>query len=75
MDKVRFAIEVHLRTGRPICELARAYDLDRSWLYRRLARYRALGEAGLELRSRRPKTSPSRIADLYEDEVVRCARS
>lgn len=70
MDKGRFAIEVHLRTGRPIAELARTYDLDRSWLYRRLARYRAEGEAGLALRSRRPKTSPARIADLYEDEIV-----
>jgi transposase InsO family protein len=70
MDKGRFAIETHLRTGRPIAELARAYELDRSWLYRRLARYRREGEAGLEQRSRRPHRSPSRIADLYEEEIV-----
>jgi len=70
MDKGRFAIEVHLRTGRSIAELAKVYELDRSWLYRRLARYRQEGEAGLELHSRRPKTSPTRIADLYEDEIV-----
>jgi transposase InsO family protein len=71
MDKGRFVIETHLRTGRPIGELAKAYGLDRSWLYRRLRRYRLEGEAGLEARSKRPKTSPTRIADLYEDEIVR----
>jgi transposase InsO family protein len=70
VDKVRFVVELHLRTGRPLGELAKSYDLDRSWLYRRLARYRREGEAGLELRSRRPRTSPARIADLYEDEIV-----
>jgi len=70
VDKVRFVIETHLRTGRPVAELATAYGVDRSWVYRRLARHRAEGEAGLELRSRRPKGSPTRIADLYEDEIV-----
>ena len=82
MDKVRFVIETHVRTGRPVAELAKAYEVDRSWVYRRLARYRAEGEAGLELRSRRPKGSPTRIADLFEGEIVamrspttRCSRS
>jgi transposase InsO family protein len=70
VDRVRFVIETHLRTGRPVGELAMAYRLDRSWVYRRLARYRAEGEAGLERRSRRPHRSPSRIADLYEEEIV-----
>jgi transposase InsO family protein len=70
MDKGRFVVEVHLRTGRPIGELARAYGMDRSWLYRRLARYRREGPAGLELRSRRPKTSPTALAERWEDEIV-----
>jgi transposase InsO family protein len=70
VDKVRFVVETHLRTGRPVAELARAYKVDRSWVYRRLARYRRDGDVGLELRSRRPLHSPTRIADLYEDEIV-----
>jgi transposase InsO family protein len=70
MDKGRFVIETHLRTGRSIGELARVYDMDRSWLYRRLARYRSEGEQGLEPRSRRPHRSPSRITGRYEDEIV-----
>ena len=56
--------------GRPIKELARAHDVNPSWLFKLLRRYRLEGPAGLEPRSRRPKSSPSRIADLYEDEIV-----
>src|SRR5277367_68389 len=71
MDKGRFLIETHLRTGRSVAELAAAHGVSRGWLYKLLARYRREGFAGLEPRSRRPKSSPSRIADLYEDEIVR----
>lgn len=70
MDKGRFVIETHLRTGRPIGELAKAYGTDRSWLYRRLARYRREGDAGLELRSRRPHRSQTRITDRFEEYIV-----
>jgi transposase InsO family protein len=71
MDKGRFLIETHLRTGRSIKELASAHQVSESWLFKLLRRYRLEGPAGLEPRSRRPKTSPTRIADLYEDEIVR----
>jgi len=71
MDKGRFLIETHLRTGQSLGELAKTHGVHRSWLYKRLARYRREGEAGLELRSTRPKTSPTRIADLWEEEIVR----
>ncbi len=70
MDKRKFLIETHLRTGRPIGELAAAHGVSRGWLYKLLARYRRQGPSGLEPRSRRPRTSPARIADLYEDEIV-----
>ena len=70
MDMGRFLVEMHLRTGKPIKELARTHDVNPSWLFKLLRRYRLEGPAGLEPRSRRPKSSPSRIADLYEDEIV-----
>src|SRR5579862_2984408 len=44
--------------------------MSRSWLYKLLARYRLEGPAGLEPASRRPHRSPTRITDLWEDEVV-----
>lgn len=71
MDKGRFLIETHLRTGRSIKELAAAHGASESWLFKLLRRYRLEGPKGLEPRSRRPRTSPTRIADLYEDEIVR----
>jgi transposase InsO family protein len=70
VDKSRFLIETHLRTGRPIAELAAAHGVHRSWLYKLLARYRREGAAGLEPRSRRPHSSPTRIADRHEDAIV-----
>jgi len=70
MDMGRFLIETHLRTGKPIKELARTHGVNPSWLFKLLRRYRLEGPAGLEPRSRRPRSSPSRIADLYEDEIV-----
>ena len=48
MDKGRFLIETHLRAGQSLGELAKAYGVHRSWLYKRLARYRREGAAGLE---------------------------
>jgi transposase InsO family protein len=71
MDKGRFLIETHLRTGRPIAELATAHQVSRSWLYKLRKRYRLEGPDGLEPRSKRPKISPTRIADVYADEIVR----
>jgi transposase InsO family protein len=70
VDKGRFLIETHLRTGRPIAELAAAHGVHRSWLYKLLARYRREGDTGLQARSRRPHRSPTRIAGTWEDEVV-----
>ena len=70
MDKGRFLVETHLRTGQSIGELAKAHGVHRSWLYKLLKRYRTEGESGLELRSRRPHSSPTRITDLYEDDIV-----
>ena len=70
MDLGRYLVEAHLLEGRPVAELAEAHGVHRSWIYKLLARYRAEGEAGLEPRSRRPQRSPTKIRDLYEDEIV-----
>jgi transposase InsO family protein len=71
MDLGRFVLDKHLRTGRPIKELARAHDVSPGWVFKLKRRYLLEGEAGLEPRSRRPRSSPTRIADLWEDEIVR----
>ncbi len=66
----RFLIETHLRTRRPIKKLAAAHEVNARWLFKLLRRYRLEGPAGLEPRSRRPHRSPTRIADVYENEIV-----
>ena len=43
MDMGRFLIEMHLRTGKPIKELARAHDVNPSWLFKLLRRERGPG--------------------------------
>ena len=70
MDKARFLVEAHLREGRPVLELAAAHGVHFSWIYRLLERYRAEGESGLELRSRRPHSSPTATPAALEDEIV-----
>jgi transposase len=70
MELGRFLIETHLRTGRPIAELAAAHGVHRSWLYKLLARYREQGDVGLVPGSRRPHNSPTRVADRYDEAVV-----
>ena len=70
MEIGQFLIETHLRTGKSLKGLARTHGVSPSWLFTLLRRYRLEGPAGLEARSRRPQKSPSRIADLWEDEIV-----
>jgi transposase InsO family protein len=70
VDVGRFVVEAHLREGRSVAELARSYGVHRSWVYKLLSRCRLEGAAGLEPRSKRPHSSPTRIADLYEGEIV-----
>ncbi len=70
MELGRYLVEAHLREGCPVSELAAAHNVHRSWIYKLLARYQAEGETGLLPRSRRPRTSPTKISDLYEDEIV-----
>jgi len=71
MDMGRYLVKAHLNEGRRVAELAAEHGVHRSWLYKLIARYRAEGEAGLEPRSKRPKRSPTRISDLFEDEIVK----
>ena len=58
MDMGRFLVETHLRTGRPIAELARTHGVERSWIYRLLARYRRRGRG----RSRAPRPAAAALA-------------
>ena len=62
MSKARLVITAVTVEKRPVSEVARSYGVARSWIYELLARHREEGEAALEPRSRRPKTSPRATA-------------
>jgi transposase InsO family protein len=71
MSKARLVITAVTVEKRQVSEVAKAYGVARSWIYKLLARYEAEGEAAFEPRSRRPKTSPSAISADAVDLIVR----
>jgi transposase len=62
MSKARLVVTAVIVEKRPVAEVARSYEVARSWVYALLDRYRAEGEAAFEPRSRRPETSPSAVS-------------
>src|ERR671922_1866647 len=70
MDLAGYVINSVLVEGRTVQEVCEAHDISRSWLYELIARYRELGEEGLRPQSRRPHSSPARVAASIEDEIV-----
>jgi len=70
MSKARLVITAVTVEGRPVSEVARSYQVARSWVYTLLARYRADGEAAFAPRSRRPRTSPAALSDATVELIV-----
>ena len=70
MDLAGYVINAVLVEGRSVKEVCEAHGISRSWLYELIARYRELGDEGLTPQSRRPRSSPTRIAPAIEDEIV-----
>jgi len=62
MSKARFVITAVLVEGRKPAEVAPAYGVHRSWIYKLLARHHAEGEAAFDPQSRRAHTAPSALA-------------
>ncbi len=56
--------------GRSKSEVAREYGVSRRWVITLVGRYLAEGDAGLQPRSRRPRSSPQRTAQDLEDLIV-----
>jgi transposase InsO family protein len=70
MDLAGYVINAVLVEGRSVKEVCESHDISRSWLYELIARYRELGDEGLRPFSRRPRSSPTRVAPAIEDEIV-----
>jgi transposase InsO family protein len=70
VDLIRYVVKAVVLEGLSVREVAAAHGVSRSWVYECLARYRADGDQGLHPRSRRPHSSPSRLAAEIEEEII-----
>ncbi len=71
MSKARLVITALFVDHQSPAEVAARYGVHRAWVYKLRARYEAEGEAAMEPRSRRPKTSPAALAADAVDLIVR----
>src|SRR4051812_5326155 len=70
MDLAGYLINAVLVEKRSVREVAAAHGVSKTWLYELLGRYRDHGEAGLEPRPKRPRSSPRRVSSHLEDEII-----
>jgi transposase InsO family protein len=70
MSLARLVVTAVLVEGRPKAAVARDYGVSRRWVHELVRRFQGGGEGGLEPRSRRPRTSPHRVPDVLEQEIV-----
>jgi transposase len=70
MSKARLVITAVVVEGRSQSAVAREYGVSQGWISRLVARYRLEGEAAFEPRSRRPHSSPTRLAQSTIDLIV-----
>jgi transposase len=70
MSLARLVVTAVRIEGRTKAEVSRDYRVSPRWVYELCRRFDSEGETGLEPRSRRPRSSPQRIAEALEDEIV-----
>jgi transposase InsO family protein len=71
MGMATYLVTAVLVEGQSVRKVAQDHGVSKTWVYELVSRYEAEGEAGLLPRSRRPDHSPTKVADLFEDEIVR----
>ncbi len=71
MDLAGYVINAVLVEGQSVKEVCAAHDISRNWLYELIARYRQEGEERASgPSSKRPRSSPTRVALAVEDKIV-----
>jgi len=75
MGSASYLVRAVVLEQRSVREVAAAHGVSKTWLYELVARYRAGGDEALVPKSRRPLTSPRRIDQELEDEIVRLRKS
>jgi transposase InsO family protein len=75
MDLAGYVINAVLVEDLRVNDVCAAHGISRSWLYELIARYREQGELGLAARSKRPRSSPTKVSTAIEDEIVALRKS
>jgi transposase InsO family protein len=75
MDLAGYVINAVLVEGQGVDDVCAAHGISRSWLYELIGRYREDGETGLLPRSKRPRSSPTKVPATTEDEIVALRKS
>jgi transposase InsO family protein len=70
VSKARLVITAVVVEGRSQAQVARDYGLSQSWISRLVARFRTEGEAAFQPRSRRPRSSPTRLPQATIDLII-----
>src|ERR1700760_3441854 len=70
MSKAHLVITAVVIEGRSQSAVAREYGVSQGWISRLVARYNREGETAFEPRSRRPHTSPTRLAQSSIDLII-----
>ena len=71
MSKARLVLTALFIDHQSPAEVAARYGVHRSWVYKLRARYLAEGDAAFQVRSRRPRASPSATAPATVELIVR----
>jgi transposase InsO family protein len=75
MSKAQLVITAVVLEGRSKSEVARDYDVSRTWVQHLCKRYEAEGNAAFEPRSRRPQHNPRAVPIEVEDQIVRLRKT
>jgi len=70
----RYVIEAILLEGTSPSALARTHHISRRWIYELRERFKQGGYQALEPRSRRPHSSPRRVSEEVQNEVLKLRR-
>lgn len=75
MSKAQLVITAVVLEGRSKSEVARDYDVSRTWVQQLVRRYQAEGHAAFTPRSRRPHHNPRAVPVEVEDAIVRLRKT
>src|SRR5262245_713807 len=75
MSKAQLVITAVVLEGRSKTEVARDYDVSRTWVQQLCRRYQAEGAAAFEPRSRRPHHNPRAVGAELEEHIVRLRKT